>query len=309
VDAFRAALGAPNNGNAPGPLAGGRREINWDGGGSMATAIAGTPFAGFLATRGALFTTAGTGFVQAPTSGLATTFANPSYATIFQTFSPVRLFSPIGSNVTDATFFVPGAGNIPATVNGFGAVFTDVDLPTSTSIELFDEQGVSLGLFFAPPANNGLSFVGVVFDAGERVARVRITSGNVAPGPDDDPMSSVDVAVMDDFIYGEPMPIAGGPGGVFTCLQDDTSGSILLIDTTTGAFQFSSCGGVLFSGTGRLRVRGCVITLEANLATGRASARVDTCARKGSAGIQVFSQTGAFTVTDRDITNNSCVCP
>ena len=28
VDAYRAALGDPNNGNAPGPLATGRREIN-----------------------------------------------------------------------------------------------------------------------------------------------------------------------------------------------------------------------------------------------------------------------------------------
>src|SRR5262249_61047952 len=33
VDAFRAALGNPNNGNAAGPLVSGRREINWDGGG------------------------------------------------------------------------------------------------------------------------------------------------------------------------------------------------------------------------------------------------------------------------------------
>ena len=36
VDAFRAALGNPNNGNNPGPLNSGRREINWDGGGSSA---------------------------------------------------------------------------------------------------------------------------------------------------------------------------------------------------------------------------------------------------------------------------------
>src|SRR5688500_5129167 len=52
VDLFRADLGNPNNGNAPGPLPGGRREINWDGGGA-ATTPAGTPFAGFQATRGA----------------------------------------------------------------------------------------------------------------------------------------------------------------------------------------------------------------------------------------------------------------
>ncbi|HET9531142.1 MAG TPA: hypothetical protein VFQ92_12370, partial [Blastocatellia bacterium] len=204
VDAFRAALGDPNNGNAPGPLASGRREINWDGGGSTATSPAPTPFTGFLATRGGLFATPGTGFVQAPVDGLAMTFGNPTYSTIFRTFSPVRLFSPTGSNITDATFFIPGGGNIPATINGFGAVFTDVDLPMSTSIELFDPQGMSLGVFFAPPADNGLSFVGVVFNAGERVSRVRITSGNVAPGPTANDDMTSDVVVMDDFIYGEP---------------------------------------------------------------------------------------------------------
>src|SRR6266478_1657185 len=32
VDAYRAALGDPNNGNNPEPLKNGRREINWDGG-------------------------------------------------------------------------------------------------------------------------------------------------------------------------------------------------------------------------------------------------------------------------------------
>lgn len=55
VDAFRAALGEPNNGNAPGPLATGRREINWDGGG-QATTISGTPFIEFRNIRGAQFT-------------------------------------------------------------------------------------------------------------------------------------------------------------------------------------------------------------------------------------------------------------
>src|SRR5829696_3656915 len=52
VDAFRAALGSPNNGNAPGPLASGRREINWDGGGADTTTAPVTPFNVFLNTRG-----------------------------------------------------------------------------------------------------------------------------------------------------------------------------------------------------------------------------------------------------------------
>src|SRR4029450_12258023 len=100
VDAFRAALGGANNGNVTGPLAGGRREINWDGGGSTATSLVPTPFDGFLVTRGARFTTSGSGFVQAPVEGLAETFGDPSFADIFQAFSPVRLFSAVGSNVT-----------------------------------------------------------------------------------------------------------------------------------------------------------------------------------------------------------------
>jgi hypothetical protein len=77
VDAFCNVIGPPNNGNAPGPLTSGRREINWDGGGNNSTTSpAPTPFTGFQLIRGALFTTPGTGLAQAPPSGLATTFNN-----------------------------------------------------------------------------------------------------------------------------------------------------------------------------------------------------------------------------------------
>jgi hypothetical protein len=227
VDAFRAALGNPNNGNTPGPLAGGRREINWDGGGNnQTTAVAGNPFAGFQVTRGALFTTPdGTGFVQAPPAadpvqfppgGLAGLFDNPTYATIFTAFSPLRLFSAIGSNITVVEFFVPGGGNLRATTTGFGAVFTDVDQPdgrgcprtcgdhnASTLIEYLGADFELLFSSFVPasPGDGSLSFFGIVFDDA-RIHFVRITSGNVAPGPDDD--KKHDVVMMDDFIYGEP---------------------------------------------------------------------------------------------------------
>jgi hypothetical protein len=217
VDGYRAALGAVNNGNAPGPLADGRREINWDGGGSTATSVAATPFAGFLNTRGALFVTPGSGFVQAPASGLADTFSNPDYVGIFQAFSPVRLFSPIGSTLTEVEFFVPGsAGGLPASSRGFGAIFSDVDLPdgsgpggkrgnrkASTLVEYFGANGTLLysSLVPASPGDAGLAFLGIVFDDA-RVARVRISAGNAVPGVDD--QRPQDVVVMDDFIFGEP---------------------------------------------------------------------------------------------------------
>ena len=202
VDAFRFGVGNPNNGNNPGPLPGGRREINWDGGGS-ATTISPTPFGGFQANRGALFTTPGTGFVQAPPSGMATTFGNPTYST-FAVFSSQRLFSAIGSNITDVTFNIPGTLT-PAFTNGFGVVFSDVDVANSTTLQFFDTNQDSLGTFAASAFNNGLSFLGVLFNAGEQVARVRITSGNAAPGPNDG--GGVDIVLMDDLIYGEPQAV------------------------------------------------------------------------------------------------------
>ena len=226
VDAFRAALGNPNNNNEAGPLATGRREINWDGGGANDTTTAPvTPFNVFLNTRGAQFTTPGTGLSQAPPSGgpqggLAGLFNNATYGTIFSTFSPLRMFTPVGSNITNGLFFLPGSnGSVPATVRGFGAVFTDVDEPdgsgpgkkqgnrkASTLIEFFGAAGELLFTSFVPasPGDRSLSFFGIVY-SDARIASVRITTGDVAPGPDDD--SKNDIVMMDDFIYGEPQAI------------------------------------------------------------------------------------------------------
>ncbi len=219
VDQFRAALGTTNNGNVAGPPPAGRREINWDGGGSTNTSPGPTPFTVFLNTRGALMETPGTGFVQAPASGLADTFSNPSLATTFKAFSPVRLFAPLNSTVTDVTFFVPGAGNVPAITSGFGVVFADVDSPDgggravrqsksvgSTVIAYYDADGKLLYRSAIPssPGNATLSFFGIVFPE-PRIAFVRIITGRRSPGEGLDP--EVDLVVMDDFIYGEPQMI------------------------------------------------------------------------------------------------------
>jgi len=121
VDAYRAALGNVNNGNNPGPLASGRREINWDGGNPaiMDTTPPVNPFNVFLNTRGTRFTTPGMGLSQAAPVGLETLFANPNYGEIFKAFSPSRLFTPVGSNVTDGFFFVPGTGFMLILKSGF----------------------------------------------------------------------------------------------------------------------------------------------------------------------------------------------
>jgi hypothetical protein len=208
VDSFRAALGSPNNANLAGPLPTGRREINWDGGG-LVTSPVGTPFAGFQNTRGALFTTPGSGFVQATPEGLDTFFGRLDglYGSIFDAFSTARVFTPVDSTITDVSFFVPGTGGaVQAFVTGFGAVFSEVELANVSSLQFFDLFGNSLGTFFVPAigGDNTFSFLGIQFGAGERVGRVRITSGNVALGPT---TLSFDQVVLDDFIFSEPQAV------------------------------------------------------------------------------------------------------
>src|SRR5262245_42653555 len=117
VDAFRNVLGT-NNGNALNSQPGGRREINWDGGGDAAN------FAFFSArmetfntlptTRGAVFTTiSGFEISGQPTPRFGE--INISYPGIFTTFSAPRLFTPLGSTITDVHFFVAGT-TTPAVV-------------------------------------------------------------------------------------------------------------------------------------------------------------------------------------------------
>lgn len=201
VDAFRAQLGDPNNGNTPGSQAGGRREINWDGGGDAALAtVFPTPMTTF-SNRGNVNVTPGSGFEISgqPTPEFGD--INPTYPDIFTTFSSPRLFAPLGSNVMDVLFTVPGTTDVPAVSSGFGAVFTDVDLAGETTLEFFDPLGQSLGSFAVLAFNQGLSFVGVFFDD-TSISRVRITLGNSALGPNDG--GEIDVVALDDFAFGEP---------------------------------------------------------------------------------------------------------
>jgi hypothetical protein len=207
VQAFRDAIGGVNNGNTAGAQGAGRREINWDGGGSLLTAEGDTPFTNFQ-SRGSIFTTPGSGFLQATADqpdGLADRFMQPDYATEFERFSEARLFVPEDSNITDGFFSVPGSnGALPAVVRAFGAVFSDVDIANATTIQFFDFNDVLLWTLAAPVSDGGVSFAGVRFTA-EGVARVRITTGNAAIGATDEGVT--DVVAMDDFIFAEPTPV------------------------------------------------------------------------------------------------------
>jgi hypothetical protein len=61
--------------------------------------------------------------------------------------------------------------------------------------------GASLGSFFVPADNHGLSFLGVIFPD-ELIGQVQVISGNVPPGPSES--GAIDIVVMDDFLFSEP---------------------------------------------------------------------------------------------------------
>jgi hypothetical protein len=224
VDAFRTDLGSLNP-NVAGSFGTGRREINWDGvpANFSAPNLLPNDFFNVNSPRGTVFSTPGTGVeVSANAANGPVRFGNidPNYPSLFQVFSPQKLFTAIGSNIVDVDFFIPGT-TVPALTRGFGAVFTHAALLDTTSLMFFGPNNESLGTFFVPsfPGDQTFSFLGVDFGSLE-VSRVRITSGNVALAPG---QLGPGVTVMDDFIYGEPNPVpspivgAGLPGLILAC--------------------------------------------------------------------------------------------
>jgi hypothetical protein len=210
VNLFRSDIGGGFIAGANGSFGGVRREINWDGVPDAFAAPNTLPadFFNVNSPRGVVFSTPGTGFqVSADAVNPTATpveFGNidASHPAFFATFTPERLFTALGSTITDVSFFLPGTATA-STTTAFGVVFTDVDQAGSTSLQFFDALSNSLGIFFAPAlnANETFSFLGVSLAPGQVASRVRITSGNqvLALGN-----TANDLVVMDDFIYAEP---------------------------------------------------------------------------------------------------------
>lgn len=157
-----------------------------------------------------------------------------SYSNQFKAFSPDRIFAPFRAPVTDFTFRAPdGAAGY---TNGFGVILTDVDTPGSRVV-YFTPDGESLGSFDVPASAGAgtLSFIGVSFDDGERVGRVRVISGAGEIGDVDAP--DADVVALDDVDYGTPRATPPTPTLRFAADHVDAAernGSVLLTVTRTG---------------------------------------------------------------------------
>lgn len=257
IDQFRIDLGSPNNG-VGGSFTTGRREINWDGVPDVNSEPNALPYNFFNVNspRGLIFhSIANIGgnhqfrVSAAAASGTAVRFGNidASYSTIFQTFSSEKLFQGRFSNEIEILFFIPGT-SIPATVSGFGAVFCDVD-SSNTFIEYYAPDGNKISGSSLNVANNGLSFLGTSFNAGERVAKVIIRLGNAnLQAANVDGTNGVDVVALDDFIYGEPRAMQfhsgdfDGDGFADSIIFRPTTGEWFTFNTGSNTFSINQWG-------------------------------------------------------------------
>ena len=217
-DSFRAAVGGGTTAAADGDFGGMRREINWDDVPDARSDPATLPadFFNVNSPRGVVLSSSnpGAGFLVSSTaaSGQPILFGFPGD---LQTFSAQRLFATTNSSVTEIAFFVPGTSTA-ATTSAFAAIFVDAE----TSGTTMDFIGIDNTVIFSrtvSPANflgtngdnrGGLSFLGGVANAGERIARVRITSTDnflVSNGVRADEIN--DFVVMDDFLYATPAAV------------------------------------------------------------------------------------------------------
>lgn len=181
--------------NAPGPNGdpNGRREINWDGVPAELSFPNKLPadFFNRNSVRGLMLTVDG----MPNATFQVNSSPNP--------FSPEKVFYTVETNEYNFDFYVPGT-QVKGKTKGFGIVFTNVALPFTTSIELFNADGLSLGRYYAPVAAKGLSFIGVTFP-NKMITRVRVVPGNAAIGNTDDPANGKNVVFVDDVLYGEPV--------------------------------------------------------------------------------------------------------
>jgi hypothetical protein len=269
VDQFRADLGTlnPNNGQS---FTSGRREINWDGVPDNLSAPNFMPldFFNVNSPRGVVFSSTSENSAlladgqqafqvsadDSTTGNTAVRFGNidPTYTATFQTFSAQRLFTMHNSHVLEISFFIPGT-NIPATVSGFGAVFSDVD-SANTHILLFDAKGRRLpGPSFVAALGDettGLSFQGISYNGGERIARAVVIAGNAdLKFTNVDTNNGVtDVVAMDDFIYGEPRATEhhasdfDGDGTTDLAVFRPTTGDWFVLNSGSSTFRANHFG-------------------------------------------------------------------
>lgn len=153
---------------------------------------------------------------------------SPISAGQFTPFTPNNTFAMFDPNYgqfedrfIEQTFVVPGT-DTAALTRGFGAIFTDVELAGTSSIEYFGKNNVSLGKYdVATGASGETQFLGVLFDQ-PVIESVILTLGTHAAFSFDgnlinalDVTEGFDLAVTDDFLFATPVAAVPLPASVW----------------------------------------------------------------------------------------------
>ncbi len=115
----------------------------------------------------------------------------------------------------------------------------------------------------------------------------------------------------------EPPSEMGSLNGVVpipgtSCLRNNTTGSVLTWDNTTGAYTFSTCTGFTLSGTGTVQAQNSIILLSDKKPDRNVSAGFNTGQRTGSATIYFLVAPGSwqvYRIYDTTSFGNVCACP
>lgn len=214
----------------------------------------------------------------------------------------------VGSTLTYTISVINNGPNLAR-----GIVLTDV-LPAGTTFSLLSEPGTPVCT--TPPVGspgtitcnlNPLSVAGTVLpNAYTIMLRVNVTAGAA-------PLITNTATVTRfgiDPNLGNNVSVVQTPVNSFDlCVQDEGTGNVLAFNLSTGVYSFINCSsGLTVNGTGTLTKRGCTVVLDSVAADRRIRLQVDTCQKTGTASVQLLSVGKSFTISDRNITNNTCRC-
>jgi hypothetical protein len=225
LSAFEAGIGGANDNAAVGEQTSGFRTVNWD-----EVKLDGSDFGGATTTIDAnhvvaipddRFASRGID-LRAPIAVANDGFlsVNPGVSGRFPAFSAANIVAPFSSNTLALNIVAPagpGSTPVPAATRGLGAVFLNVRLPNTTSIEYLSGDTV-LARDFAPVGGAGLpSFAGALF-ASPVVTSVVINLGTAqifgfdgttfTAGLASDDGVNDNLVAMDDLALAEPAPEA-----------------------------------------------------------------------------------------------------
>jgi hypothetical protein len=91
------------------------------------------------------------------------------------------------------------------------------------------------------------------------------------------------------------------------CLQDNSSGYSLQINSATGDYKFKRCGdGLTVTGIGSMIIQGSTYRLNHNPSDRRVTAIWSTATNNGTASLQLPPGTTIITISDSNLNNNNC---